>query len=165
MNVTMIPVESDGQIETVAQLAKIIWTEHYAKILSVGQVAYMLKHLQSGEAIREQLKGGYRYYLMHFEGQDVGYLAIKPEEGQLFLSKIYVLKAFRNQGIATRALAYLTGLCKDEGWDKIWLTVNKNNTGSIAAYEKRGFVKARTQVEDIGEGYVMDDYIMEKIVD
>ena len=68
MNVTMIPVESDGQIEMVAQLAKIIWTEHYAKILSVGQVAYMLKHLQSGEAIREQLKGGYRYYLMHFEG-------------------------------------------------------------------------------------------------
>ncbi len=164
MDVKLLPVESDGQIETVAQLAKIIWTEHYAKILSLGQVTYMLKHLQSGEAIREQLKGGYRYYLMHFDGQDVGYMAIKPEAGQLFLSKIYVLKAFRNQGIASRALAYLTELCKAEGWTKIWLTVNKNNTGSITAYEKRGFVKARTQVENIGGGYVMDDYIMEKTI-
>ena len=41
------------------------------------------------------------------------------------------------------------------------MTVNRNNTGSVAAYEKMGFQKVREQVAEIGGGYVMDDYIME----
>jgi ribosomal protein S18 acetylase RimI-like enzyme len=44
----------------------------------------------------------------------------------------------------------------------IWLTVNRYNDATIAVYEKKGFRTVRTQVADIGNGFVMDDYIMEK---
>jgi RimJ/RimL family protein N-acetyltransferase len=44
------------------------------------------------------------------------------------------------------------------------LTVNKYNTNSIKAYEKMGFEKIDSVVMDIGNGYVMDDYVMKKEV-
>jgi RimJ/RimL family protein N-acetyltransferase len=46
--------------------------------------------------------------------------------------------------------------------NKIALTVNKNNVNSIKAYEKMGFKNVGSVVQDIGSGYVMDDYKMEK---
>jgi diamine N-acetyltransferase len=42
------------------------------------------------------------------------------------------------------------------------LTVNKNNTGAISVYEKIGFRNVGSLVQDIGSGFVMDDYAMEK---
>ena len=45
---------------------------------------------------------------------------------------------------------------------RVVLTVNRRNTGSIAFYERRGYVIRESAVFDIGGGYVMDDYVMEK---
>jgi hypothetical protein len=44
------------------------------------------------------------------------------------------------------------------------LTVNKYNTSSIKAYLALGFSVTDAVVTDIGEGYSMDDYVMEKTV-
>ena len=48
------------------------------------------------------------------------------------------------------------------GKKAIWLTVNKYNDHTIDVYRHRGFQTVRSQVSDIGNGYVMDDYVMEK---
>ena len=50
------------------------------------------------------------------------------------------------------------------GLGKITLTVNKNNAIAIEAYRKMGFENAGSIVTDIGGGFVMDDYKMEKSV-
>ena len=44
----------------------------------------------------------------------------------------------------------------------IRLTVNINNVNAIKAYEKLGFKNVGPLVTDIGNGFVMDDYQMEK---
>lgn len=59
----------------------------------------------------------------------------------------------------------LNRLCREQGLVALYLTVNRENAGSIAAYLAMGFRKVREQVTDIGEGYVMDDFIMEKAVE
>ena len=46
----------------------------------------------------------------------------------------------------------------------LWLTVNKDNAGAIAWYTRMGFKNAGAIVQDIGAGYVMDDYRMEKSI-
>lgn len=46
----------------------------------------------------------------------------------------------------------------------LWLTVNKDNAGAIAWYTRKGFKNAGAIVQDIGAGYVMDDYRMEKSI-
>ena len=47
------------------------------------------------------------------------------------------------------------------GYDYIWLTVNKNNSGSIEAYKRMGFNIIDKIITDIGAGFVMDDYKMQ----
>ena len=80
----------------------------------------------------------------------------------LFLSKFYVTEAERGKGYGRTMITYLETFAKEKNLNKISLTVNKYNTGSIKMYEKVGFVISGTVVKDIGEGFIMDDYQMEK---
>ena len=52
-------------------------------------------------------------------------------------------------------------LTKQCGLNKIRLTVNKYNANTIKAYKKWGLNTVESTVTDIGDGFVMDDYIME----
>lgn len=90
---------------------------------------------------------------------------VRPEEDALFLSKLYIHSGSRGRGYARQALNFLIQRCKKYGLTKIWLTVNRNNLNTIAAYKKMGFQIVREQVADIGNGFVMDDYIMELIIE
>ena len=59
---------------------------------------------------------------------------------------------------------FLEDLCRQRGLSKIWLTVNRHNDNTIAAYKAMGLTIVREQKADIGGGFFMDDYIMEKPV-
>jgi RimJ/RimL family protein N-acetyltransferase len=82
----------------------------------------------------------------------------------MFLSKLYVLNSARGNGIGRMALAFMEKQTRELNLKKIKLTVNKLNTNSIKAYEKIGFINIEAIVQDIGNGYVMDDYVLEKII-
>ena len=146
----MIPIENDSDIKKLCALAREIWTEHFTPILKAGQVDYMLEKFQSFEAIKRQLAEGYEYYFLCFEGKFAGYTGIHIEQDALFLSKLYVKKEERGKRIAKNAIKFLCDLCKEKGLSKIWLTVNRYNANTIAAYHKMGFVTVREQKADIG---------------
>lgn len=154
-------IESTEQIEEVCRMAKEIWIEHYTSIIGRDQVDYMIEKYQSPNAVEKQLREGYSYYFIMNEDQPAGYAAIKPEEGKLFLSKIYVHQSARRKGLAGRTLNTMEEIARELGLKAIYLTVNKQNEQSITAYEHMGFVVTQEVVTDIGYGYVMDDYIME----
>jgi ribosomal protein S18 acetylase RimI-like enzyme len=61
-------------------------------------------------------------------------------------------------------MAFIEELARENKCSKITLNVNKKNAGSIKAYEKYGFNNIGSIVNDIGNGFIMDDYKMEKIV-
>lgn len=148
---------------TIAELADIIWRAHYIPITGKPQIDYMLKKFQSAKAIEEQVKNGYEYYLLLYNNAEVGYISIKKEDGNsLFLSKIYVLGAYRGKKIGKTAMNFIVEKGKAYNLNKIRLTVNINNTNSIKAYEKMGFKYVGPLLTDIGEGFVMDDHEMVK---
>jgi diamine N-acetyltransferase len=156
------PVTTDEQIRQTAELATEIWTEHFTPIIGADQVAYMLDRIQSERAIADQIRSqGYVYYLIEEEGQAAGYCAVVQQEGALFLSKLYLRKAVRGRGLARKTLGFLKAMAVERNLGRIWLTVNKENTGPIAAYKKLGFVNVGPVIQDIGGGFVMDDYKME----
>lgn len=160
-----IPAVQNSQLRTISLLADTIWHEHYHGILSDAQIDYMVKNLQSFEAMCEQKRSeGYQYFLIRCNEEDVGYMALKVEGDRVFLSKLYLLAQARGQGLASRAIAYVEDICRENGLGGIWLTVNRHNTGSIAVYEHLGFSRAYESQTDIGGGFVMDDYIMEKAI-
>lgn len=165
MAMQLIPVTDEQRIRLVAEIADRVWHEHYARILEKPQIDYMVEKFQSADSIAQQIREqGYRYYLMQDGGGFAGYTAVQVGDGRLFLSKLYIDAACRGRGYARQTLCFLEERCRENGLETIWLTVNRHNAGSIAAYEKMGFVKIREQAADIGGGFVMDDFIMEKSV-
>lgn len=160
---SIISVMTKEQIREVSELAEEVWHEHYDSIIGKEQVNYMIEKFQSEDAMKDQMQNsGYLYYQLKNYGGHVGYFAIQKNSDALFLSKIYIAKKYRGRDYSRRALDYMEQLCREWKLNKIWLTVNRHNENSIKVYEKLGFERTGSKVADIGCGYVMDDYIMEK---
>ena len=149
-------------IKELAELASGIWHEYWPCILSVEQINYMVDKFQSEQAILEQIKNeNYTYYFILKDGNKCGYFGISRKEDYLFLSKLYIKKEYRHQGIGRIAFEEIKNIAENYGYTKIKLTVNKNNKHTINAYLKYRFTIVAQDVTDIGNGFVMDDYIME----
>ena len=155
------PVHTDQQLQEIADLASVIWHEHFTPIIGVPQVEYMLEKFQSFSALKSQIESGYEYFQIFDNAEFCGYCGVHPEENKLFLSKLYIKKEARNRHLSTKTLQSLKTLCQKRGLTSIWLTCNKYNANTLAVYHHLGFKTIRSQVAHIGNGYVMDDYILE----
>lgn len=160
-----IPVVSAAQLATVERLAREIWYEYYVSLIGREQVDYMVDRFQTAAAMRTQIAEGYEYFLLERARESVGYLAVQPRptEEALFLSKLYLLASLRGTGAGRRALRFVEQLARSHALNRIYLTVNKGNPSRFV-YERLGYATVAELVIDIGGGFVMDDYRMEKIL-
>jgi len=154
--------EKYSNYEAIEKLANTIWREHYIPIVGKPQIDYMLDKFQSAKSIKKQIEDGFEYFIIFYNDIPVAYTAIKQEADTLFLSKIYVLSDYRGEKIGKSSMLFIEEKAKTYNLLKIRLTVNKHNTNAIKAYEKLGFKNMRAIVQDIGNGFIMDDYLMEK---
>lgn len=164
--IRFIEVHSKQQIADVANLAREIWQEHYLPIVGQEQIDYMLEKFQCERAITKQLADRYEYYSVAYNGCNTGYMAVvsNVSESSLMISKIYVRKSDRSCGLGKQILEFVEELCRQRRIKKIWLTVNKHNRHSIEWYSRMGFTNTGPIVQDIGGGFVMDDFKMEKVI-
>ena len=160
----IIIANTKEQYILIERLGKIVWREHYTSIIGGNQVEYMLNKFQTAKVIEAQVSQGYQYYIISQNDNPAGYLSIKKDNDTMFLSKLYVLRDFRGQGLGKTAMQFIENQSEQNNCSKIALTVNKYNTNSIKVYEKNGFINTGAVVIDIGNGFVMDDYTMEKIL-
>lgn len=157
-----ISVKTDDDIKELVDLANEIWHEYWPTMLSYDQIEYMLQKFQSENAIKEQLnKGKYIYNMFEEKGRVVGYYGVFPQKNYLFLSKFYIKNGYRGMGIGKQAFEQIKKIALQNDLFLIRLTVNRNNHDAISAYEKLGMEIVNESVTDIGNGFVMDDYIME----
>jgi len=162
-----IPVCTDAAITNLADIASEIWNEYWPEHIGQGQTSYMVQKFQSKAAITQAIKqDGYQYFLLVVDGTIIGYsgVHIETENQRLFLSKLYLFKDCRGHGYAREVIEFYAQLCRVNHLDSIYLTVNKGNQMAITAYLKNGFVTIDSVETDIGENYIMDDYIMEKTI-
>lgn len=157
-------VQNESDQRELRDLAYEIWNEFFPPIIGQDQVDYMLEKFSSLNAIQRQVLEGYQYYFIVVDEQRVGYLTFKLNRDELFLSKLYLHTSHRGKGIARYAIQFLSEFALEHDIDNIRLTVNRDNVSSIAAYEKMGFQTVDEQIMDIGQGYVMDDFIMRLFV-
>ena len=164
-SVSFHSVHGDRDLLEVSRLAHEIWREHYQAILSPDQIEYMLETMQSPGPIRRQISSGYEYQLIRRGGRSIGYVAYKLNEppGQMFISKIYLQKEERGRGYFRDILTLLEEVAVRAGQKTMWLTVNRGNP-AVGPYEALGFRTVREQDVDIGGGYAMNDFVMERAV-
>ena len=150
------------QIERIADLAAKIWRAHYVPLIGSEQVEYMLSAVQSVAAISASITDGCQYFLLSDDNQDIGYCAFEQRPDHCFLSKIYVDATCRGRGYGAQTLQFVEDAAVVADQQRLRLTVNKDNGASIAWYQRRGFEIIEEICIDIGQGYVMDDYLLEK---
>ena len=159
---SIIPATTDADIRTLADLAHTIWNESFQGIISQEQIDYMVGKFQSYDAMREQIDSrGYTYLMIREGSRTVGYCGYVPDGDRLFLSKIYLLREFRHQGRTKAVFEHLREVARALGLRAVYLTVNRGNSHPVDVYRHEGFEVVESVDTPIGEGYVMNDYVME----
>lgn len=156
-----------ADVERVAALAREIWSAHYPAIIGTAQIEYMLGQRYGLEVMRAELRQRDVWWDKLTVGACLAGFAsyfLVPDAGDMKLDKLYVHPAHQRRGYGGRMILRASEVAAGRGCRRLVLAVNKGNRDAIAAYLKHGFRIAESTVKDIGGGFVMDDYIMEKPV-
>lgn len=156
-----ITIAHEKDLVTIAQLAKVIWNDHYVSIIGQVQVDYMLAKIYNHQSLMEQLNQKHHvFYLIKNDEKVIGFLSVSSENNQdYFLHKFYIDQQISNSGIGTKVLQLLIETINPKS---LTLTVNRQNFKSINFYFKNGFKIDRVEDFDIGDGYQMNDFVMVK---
>lgn len=157
-----VSAEDLPTLERLSAFASRIVKEHFDPIIGPEQNDYMIRMFQTVPAIEGQIRSGYRYYVAEESGGELaGFLAFYPRDGKMYLSKFYVDRSRRGRGIATEMFRFLKEETEKCGLTAIFLNVNRDNSQVIAIYEHLGFSRIREEKNDIGNGFFMDDLVLE----
>lgn len=158
MNYIELSVEDDAGINELSEMATAIVREHFDPLIGKEQNDYMLAMFQTENAIKEQLKNGYKYFFVREDNRNLGFVAFYPKKDIMYLSKFYLYKSERGHGYARCMMEFVIKNAKQLNLKGIELNVNKNNS-ACCAYERLGFKILRSEKNSIGNGFYMDDYV------
>ena len=151
-----------NQLPIVKDLAYAIWPFAYREILSAEQLNYMLDNFYSIENLENQMDKGQVFELLFEDSNVVGFVAYElncNETGLLKIHKIYLLPETQGKGFGKFMIDEVIKIAKSNQQKGVFLNVNKYNNAQFF-YEKLGFTITKDEVIDIGNDYVMDDYVM-----
>ena len=149
-------------IPLIRELTFRVWPQTYINILSVEQIDYMLEMMYSAESLEKQIREGCRFIIVYENGNPAGFASYQEIEPGLWkLHKIYVLPNQQGKGTGKFMLNHTISAIKQQNANALQLQVNIHNKAKDF-YEKLGFSVIRTINLDIGNGYFMNDYVMEK---
>jgi len=154
---------SENDIPLIRTLAEKSWKSSYQEILSTEQIDYMLQNMYSAEEILSHFKNpNYHYFIIEDNAVPAGFIGFENhyEDKTTKLHRIYLLQHFKGKGLGKAALQFLKEKVSEASDNRIILNVNKNNAAQ-KVYESQGFTVFEEGIFDIGNGYVMDDYLME----
>lgn len=154
---------NEKNIHLIESLSKEIWNDAYKDLLSQEQIDYMLNMMYNLDKVNEGLANGEIWEIVKVDNIPVGYLHYKLDDNNtVFLSKIYLKTTDKTKGVGQVMMNHVIDYANSINAKDVHLTVNKENARAIRFYEKNGFKNIESKTFDIGNGYVMDDYIFQK---
>ena len=159
-----IVVASKEQLLIVRDLAHKIWPHTFEKILSTDQIEYMLDLMYNMASLEEQLQSNRVFLLAEADNRFIGFASYElnsNDSNKTKIHKLYVLPETQGKGIGKKLIDYISEKANNNNNSILILTVNKYNKAKDF-YLKNGFEITEEAIFDIGNSYIMDDYIMEK---
>ena len=151
-----------SDVELIRTLALQIWPKTYEKILDQKQIRYMMELMYSEEALREQIEKGAQFIIVYNAGFPIGFASYSEIESSVYkLHKIYVLHKQQGRGCGRFVIGQVIADIEPKGASVLRLNVNRYNAAK-GFYEKLGFEVVGSEDVDIGNGYFMNDFVMEK---
>jgi ribosomal protein S18 acetylase RimI-like enzyme len=178
-NFRIIPTTPSNHA-TIRQIAHDTWPDTFGDILSPEQITYMLEMMYSIPAIEDQVGKGHvfkllleavdtpsseKHYVNHGGARyrHVGYTSYQIDylPSTTKIHKIYLLPETQGRGYGKALIQHVEQISRSAGQQILRLDVNYENE-AIGFYEYLGFVKIARYNADIGNGYLMEDWQMEK---
>ena len=159
MNIKLLSVD---ELIIVRELAFSTWPDTFKEILSNEQIKYMLEWMYNLKTLREQVKSGHQFYVYEDNSIPKGFIGIElnsPQKNQLKIQKLYVLPELQGDGIGKKLIEKAIQVANQNGICEILLNVNRFNK-AVGFYKHIGFTVSYEENIDIGNGYLMEDYVM-----
>lgn len=150
-------------VHVISLLAHAIWPDTYSNILTEPQLNYMLNLFYSEDSLRKQMEEGNHFLLALSNAETVGFASYShgSKVGVYKVHKLYVHPMLHGHGFGRKLLDRIIKDITPMGAKTLQLNVNRHNR-AINFYEKYGFKKVGEEDIAIGEGYFMNDIVMEK---
>ena len=150
-----------SDIPVIKEIAEKAWRPTYDHILTEQQTIYMLDLMYNSQTLENQIKGNIAFFMVDLGQETVGYFALENIDDQIVkIHKLYLDPTQKQKGLGRIIIQYIKDWALTNQKNSIILNVNKNNS-AVQFYQKVGFTILEEMILDIGEGYVMDDYIMQ----
>lgn len=153
----------EEDLQVISDLAEEIWPQVYNEYLSEAQLRYMLDLMYNKGELLAQLQQGYTFLIAEDGSKDVGFACSSLEDPltQTYkLHKLYVLPEMHGKGVGKILINEIKNLAQRNGGKFLQLNVNRNNNAKDF-YLKGGFKIKETVDVNIGNGFFMNDYVME----
>lgn len=151
------------EIEVIRSLIQRIWKPTYSEILSDEQMDYMLDMMYSAATLQQQMDAGHVFLILEADQIPLGFAGYECDykaAGSCKLHKIYLLPETQGKGLGKMLLNAVVEKAKEAGQQRLLLNVNRYNK-ALQFYRSYGFEVIAEEDIDIGNGYFMNDYIME----
>jgi len=160
-----IRLATASDIPLIQCIAEETWPVTFGEILSSEQIRYMLDWMYSSEMLQKHLTEEGHVFLLAWDSQQdraVGFAGIQHAvKGQLTkIHKLYILPNQQGKGVGTKLIKSIQEMACAAQDEALYLNVNKYNIQAIKFYEYIGFKEIAQEVIDIGNGYVMDDFVL-----
>lgn len=158
-----ISIAQKSQLFIIKELAYTIWPVAYGEILSKEQLDYMLDLIYDVESLEKQVDKNHVFLLVEDNNQFIGFASYElnfENSNKTKIQKLYVLPEIQGKGIGKHLIDYIKQIAIDANNVGLILNVNRFNKAKDF-YLKYGFEITKEIKIDIGNNYIMDDYIME----
>lgn len=154
-----------ADFETIREIAHKTWPVTYGKILSKAQLDYMLEKMYSDATLIDNVANkGHHFILANEDAVCLGFASYEHhylDKKVTRLHKLYLLPESQGKGMGKLVLDSIAVLAKENHSETISLNVNRFNK-AFTFYKKMGFEIVAEENIEIGNGYLMEDYKMEK---
>ena len=163
MNRTIFRKATLDDIETIQQIVAITWPVTYGTIVSPEQLNYMIALLYSHDAMKKQMESLQQFIMLEENGEAIAFASYSlTDQPNIYkLNKLYALPSQQGKGTGKNFIHYILNEITALGATALQLNVNRFNKAKNF-YEHLGFVIIKEEDVDIGNGFFMNDYVMER---
>ncbi len=162
----MIKQLEKKDLRIVHEIAVKTWPIAYGAILTKEQLEYMLNRFYSFESLSQSMGEGHLYYVYSENEAPLGFVSLQffSDGKSMKIHKLYVLPNQQGKGIGEKLFQKAVSIMQAKGFKRLFLNVNRFNA-ALQFYLRMGMQIQKEENIDIGQGYLMEDYVMEKRYD
>lgn len=154
--------QSTEDWQLIERMAREIWPTCYGRILTQGQIDYMLERMYSEAALLNAHANGQNFFLLQRDRKAIGFWSIQldyPQKGVVKLHKLYLKEEFQGLGFGKWVIEKVLEQSRTARMNFLELNVNRMNP-AVYFYEKLGFISVSEVDIPIGNGFYMNDFVM-----